>query len=489
MRSEIDIWSSAATQSRALRQRHISVSELLDLYREGIQRFNPQLNAIVVDCLDAAAERALQVDSLPKDQVPLPLAGLPMTIKESIEVKGLPTCGGVLADRDRRSTVDAPHARALLEAGMTLMGKTNIPSACADWQANSPVYGRTNNPWNLERSPGGSSGGSAAALAAGLTPLEIGTDIGGSVRVPANFCGVYGLRPSETAVPRYGDYPGGSGPNPSVVMSVFGPLARYPADLEVALDIISGPDFGEDAGWKLEIRPARHEALADFRVGILSDIDWVPLSNDVRSAVQTVRQTLESIGAKVTIVDAEELFGGTWAHHLTYTSLLMAIMGPDVTDEDRALVSERLRDRPELLAAVNASFDSPPATVFEWHGKREQQRALYRQLFKRLDVLISPITLRTAFEHITEGRPLVDLYTRTIGIDGQVYPYDLQLVYPAVSTLSGQPSVAFPTGIGSDGLPIGLQAIGPYLEDRTPIRFAELLAEEIGRFAPPPGYD
>jgi amidase len=250
----VDIWSSATEQSRLLRQRAISASELLAIYRERIERFNPRLNAIVVQCFERAEERAREIDSMSPQKIPEPLGGLPMTVKESLEVAGLQTTGGLISVKGRVSEVNSPHVEALLKSGMVLMGKTNIPSECADWQSNSPVYGRTNNPWNLERSPGGSSGGSAAAVASGMTPLEIGTDISGSVRVPANYCGLYGLRPSETAVPRWGDYPGSSMPNPAVPMSVFGPLARFAEDLELALDIISMPDPGEDAGWRCSVR-------------------------------------------------------------------------------------------------------------------------------------------------------------------------------------------------------------------------------------------
>ncbi len=484
----VDAWSSALDLSKALEHRQISATELLQMYRDRIEHFNPVLNAIVVECFDRAEARAREIDSVAPDKRPAPLYGLPMTVKESLEVTGLQTTGGVVSARGRISEFDSPHVQALTSAGMSLMGKTNIPSECADWQSNSPVYGRTNNPWNLDRSPGGSSGGSAAALAAGLTPLEIGTDIGGSVRVPANYCGLYGLRPSETAVPRWGDSPGSSLPNPSVAMSVCGPLARHAEDLELALDIIGMPDPGEDAGWHLNIRPARRETLRDFRVGFLGELDWVPLSNDVQRAIEHVRFTLERAGATIVEVDPEALFAGSWRHHLDYTTMLMAIMGPDLSADDREFINERLTDRPELWSAVNEAFESPPYAVFGWFARREQQRERYRSLFQDIDLLVAPISLRTAFPHKPEQRVLVDLYDRTIEIDGVEHPYDLNVVYPGTATFAGQPAVAFPTGLGEDGMPVGLQAIGPYLEDRTPIRFAELMAQEIGGFTPPPGY-
>jgi amidase len=487
---DFSVWSSATEQASALRDREISVSELLAIYRDRIERFNPKLNAIVVDCLDAAAERAREIDSFPPNQRPAPLYGLPMTIKESVEVRGLQTTGGVAEVGARISTYDAPHVVALRGAGMTLMGKTNVPHSCADWQSDSPVYGRTSNPWNLTRSPGGSSGGSAAALAAALTPLELGTDIGGSVRVPACFCGTYGLRPSETAMPRSGDFPGSRLPNPSLVMTVMGPLARTPEDLNLALDILAGPVVGEDIAWRVELPEPRHERLADFRVGILEGLEWAPVSIDVRRSTEDVRRSLERAGATVETSDSEGLFASTREHHELYLRFLTAIMGwdfsPDERDRMMRLVGER---RAELLPATRDAFQASPSEFMAWHVRREEQRERFRAFFNRFDILIAPITLGTAFEHQPFGEALFDLYTRDLEVDGEIVPYDLQLVYPALPTLSGHPAVAFPTGLSDDGLPIGLQAIGPYLEDRTPIRFAELLAQEVGGALRPPGYD
>src|SRR4029077_536804 len=167
--------------------------------------------------------------------------------------------------KDFRSEHDAPVTTRVKGAGAVVMAKTNVPQMLSDWQSNNPVYGRTNNPWDLSRTPGGSTGGGAAALAAGLTPLEFGSDIGGSIRVPAAFCGVYGHRPSETAMPRSGQFPFPPMPNDAVVMGVQGPLARSADDLERALDVPAGPEDGEDVGWRLSIPPPRRDRLADVR--------------------------------------------------------------------------------------------------------------------------------------------------------------------------------------------------------------------------------
>ncbi|TVR76460.1 MAG: amidase [Sphaerobacteraceae bacterium] len=483
-----DIWGSARSQVRALKNREISATELLEIYRMRIEQFNPGLNAIVVKCLDRAAERAREIDALPSGDVPGPLCGLPMTLKESFEVTGLQTTGGLIDLKGRISEFDAPHVEALNAAGMVLMGKTNIPTGCADLQSDSPVYGRAVNPWNPERTPGGSSGGSAAAVASAMSPLELGTDIGGSIRVPANFCGIYGLRTSETAFPRWGDYPGSTHPNPTVVMTVAGPIARTPGDLELALDIINRPDPGENVGWSLKIPPARHQSLSGMRVGILQEMDWVQVSSEILAGKEKVRKAAEVAGSVVVDVDPEEVLDGSLRHHLDYKRLLHAIVSSDLSKEQQELMLDLTADRPEFQAALRDALKANPAAVFGWFARREQQRARYRDLFTRVDVLIAPITLRTAFPHIPEKQSVVDIYKRTVEVDAETYPYDLQVVYPGVATFAGQPSVSFPTGLAADGLPIGLQAIGPYLEDRTPIRFAELIAEEIGGFTPPLGF-
>src|SRR5881296_2910024 len=230
-----------------------------------------------------------------------PLRGLPMTLKESINVRGLRTTAGMTMWKDFRSEHDAPVTQRVKGAGAVVMAKTNVPQMLADWQSNNPVYGRSNNPWDLARTPGGSTGGGAAALAAGLTPLEFGSDIGGSIRVPAAFCGVYGHRPSETAMPRSGQFPMPPLPNAAVVMGVQGPMARSAADLELALDVAAGAEVGEDVAWRLTLPPARRERLGDFRVAVLPSLDWMPVDGEVAAAVDAVASRLSGLGAKVQV--------------------------------------------------------------------------------------------------------------------------------------------------------------------------------------------
>ncbi len=232
----IDPFTSATAMLEALNKRQLSAVELLDLHLHRIERYNPALNAIVTFDFEHARQSAIAADKARAQGVHCALLGLPVTIKDTIDVAGLPGTAGVERYRDRRPEHDAPLVARVREAGAVIIGKTNVPPYAGDWQSANPVFGRTNNPWDLSRSPGGSTGGGAAAVAAGLTPLEFGSDIGGSIRIPAAFCGVFGHKPSETAVPRNGHFPGSPLPNSATVLSVLGPLARDTRDLELALE-------------------------------------------------------------------------------------------------------------------------------------------------------------------------------------------------------------------------------------------------------------
>jgi amidase len=279
---------------------HIASPSVNKLPVARIARYNPQLNAIVIPNYEQARLLAAEADAARRRGEPFrPLHGLPLTIKDSIEVAGLRTTAGIAA---RAGVVSVEHARLsqrLFDAGGILLGKTNVPPYAGDWQADNPLFGRTNNPWDLSRTSGGSTGGGAVAVAAGLTPLAFGSDIAGSIRVPAAFCGIYGHRPSETAVPHAGHVPGSSLPNPALVMAVQGPLARDAADLELALEVIAGPIVGEDVAWRLAFPPARHTSLADFRVAILPRVAWLSLDAEIRAALDDLAMRLGRLGAKV----------------------------------------------------------------------------------------------------------------------------------------------------------------------------------------------
>jgi amidase len=297
--SDIGPFSTATELLAALRARQVSAAELAEMYIDRIERLDGPLNAIPIRTFDRARTAAKEADERRAHGDDAPLLGIPMTLKESEQVGGLPQSAGIPDLKEYVPNEDGTGARKTFAAGAGLLGKTNIPVSLGDWQADSPNYGRTNNPWDLARTPGGSTGGGGAALAAGLTPLEVGSDIGGSIRVPAAYCGAWGHRPSETALPKSGVFPMGDNPNPASLMGVRGPLARSAFDLELLFDVLAGPDKGEDIAWQLHIPAARAEKLSDFRVAVMPALSFTPVAKDVATKVEELAAFLSTQGAKV----------------------------------------------------------------------------------------------------------------------------------------------------------------------------------------------
>jgi amidase len=488
--TDIDPFASATELLAALRSGRTTAAELTELHIRRIEHHDGRLNAVVVRDVEGARQQARAADQAAARGETGALLGLPITVKESINVRGLRTTCGVPEWRDFVSPVDAPAAARLRAAGAVLLGKTNVPPMLADWQSANPVYGRTGNPWDLERTPGGSSGGSAAALAAGLAALEVGSDIGGSIRVPAVFCGVYGHRPSETLLPRSGQFPMPPLPNAAVVMGVQGPLARSAEDLELALSVLAGPDVGEDVAWHVVLPPARRERFADFRVAVLPPIPWLLVDDEILAAQQQVATRLGRLGATVKEIQPEAL-GDHREHYALYRALLSAVTSARLgeAERQRRIAAWRTADD-EFSRAHLRGLEGSPGDYLLWNGQRERYREAWRAFFRDWDVLLAPAINVLPYRHIERAWPADDSdLTLTLSVNGRSVPYLHGLVYPAVSTLAGQPATAFPAGLSRAGLPIGLQLIGPYLEDRTPLRLAALLAGEIGGFRRPPGYE
>jgi amidase len=363
-----------------------------------------------------------------------------------------------------------------------------VPVGLGDFQSYNDVYGRTNNPWDLGRSPGGSSGGSAAALAAGFGPLSFGSDIGGSLRVPAHFCGVYAHKPTFGLVPFRGYGPPTSAPLPHAGdLAVLGPMTRTAADLALALDVIAGPDATRAGiGYRLALPPARHDKLGDFRVLVIDTHPLIPTSSAVRDAIDRLSARIAKTGAKVE--QASALVPDLAASARLYMKLLGAAKAaglprdayaaaqraaPALAPGDDSLAAERLRgtalSHRDWLAADLA---------------RAQFQQQWGLLFRDWDVLLFPPAAVPAFPH--DHSPIE---ARQLEIDGKAYPYsDACFLWADPAATCGLPATAAPIDLSPAGLPIGVQIIGPYLEDRTTIAFAELLEREFGGFMPPPGY-
>jgi amidase len=464
----------------ALRGGQVSAAELLELHVRRIEALDGPLNAVVTRDFERARRAAAAADArrgrgAPRDGGAA-LLGLPLTVKDSIDVAGVRCTGGALRHAERVAPADAPAVARLRAAGAVVMGKTNLSPWTCGWHAENAVFGRTSNPWDLERTPGGSSGGAAAAVAAGLTPLELGSDAGGSIRVPAAFCGVYGHAPSYSAVPRSGHLPGGPLPNPAAAVFVQGPLARSAEDLELALDVLAGPDAGEAVAWRLALPPPRHARLGAFRVAVLRPLPQAPLDAAVGAALADTAAALARAGARVGEVALEAILGVPHAFYQLFWTLVWPVWlqaaAPDpVADAaDRRRLVEAKRAESAGSGFEYARGLTGDGTAFlDAHAARERYRAAFRRFFADWDVLLAPVAPVLAPLHAA---------ARTADLHA----------YPVLATVTGQPATAFPAGVAPGGLPVGLQAIGPYLEDRTPLRFAALLADLRGGFRPPPGF-
>ena len=291
-------FQTAKQLAAAVRKKKIGCLELLDLYLKRVEAYNPELNAIIATDIEGARKRAKAADKAVKAGRKLgPLHGVPMTIKESYDVAGFPTTWGHPAFKDKIVETNSLVAQRMINAGVTLFGKTNVPLNLADWQSYNEVYGSTNNPWDLSRTPGGSSGGSGAALAAGLTAIEAGSDIGGSIRNPASYNGVFGHKPTWGVVSGRGHALNGRLSQADI--TVCGPLARGAEDLEIAMDVMAGPDDIDGRGWTLSLPRSKKKKLRDFKVGVVLSDPNAEVDHSVQSEIQKLADFLARKKVKV----------------------------------------------------------------------------------------------------------------------------------------------------------------------------------------------
>jgi amidase len=478
-------WLGVAELRAALRAGRVTARQLTDEAIARIEAGDGAINAVVVRDFERARAAADEADRLLASGDRRPLLGIPMTVKESYDIAGLPTTWGFGFARDMRASRDAVLIERVKAAGAIVLGKTNVPVSLGDWQSYNEIYGVTRNPWNPERTPGGSSGGAAAALAAGFVPLEMGSDIGGSLRVPAHYCGVYAHKPSQGLLPQRGHTPPGA-PRLArdIDRAVCGPMARSAADLSELFELLAGPDEPVATGYRLALPPPRHERLADFRVLALTDYPGVPTSAEVRAAVDGLATQLAQAGAKVCRQHAA--LPGLALHAKIYMQMLYAYLAadfpPPVIDKLRAQAASLTPDDTSLAAE---RLRGQVMSHRDWVQADRQRGGLiarWRELFREIDIVLCPIIATTAMAH--DHSPFAQ---RTVAVDGQVIPYNDQLVWPGLATLPGLPATAVPVSrSASSGLPIGAQLIGPFLEDRTPLRLAACLEEAFGGFARPP---
>ncbi|KDN88107.1 amidase [Kitasatospora cheerisanensis KCTC 2395] len=405
-----------------------------------------------------------------------------MTVKESYDIAGLPTTWGMPQYRDFMPAEDALQVSRLKAAGAVVLGKTNVPVGLQDIQSFNPLHGTTNNPWDHSRTSGGSSGGSAAALASGFGALSIGSDLAGSLRTPAHFCGIYSHKPSLGLVASRGMVPPPGPALPAELdLAVAGPMARTARDLALLLDVMAGPDpLTHGVAYRLELPPARHERLADFRVLVVEDHPYIPTGAAVRAGVQRTADALAAGGARVDrhspllpdLAESAELY------RLFLFSGSVARFPVDELAQLRSRAAELSPDDRSLQAAVLRGMLLSHGDWMTANQRRELVRHQWRQLFAEYDAVVCPITPTPAFPHDHQPDP----FKRVLDVDGTGYPYFDQLVWAGLPTMPGLPATAVPTGRSTEGLPVGVQLIGPMFEDRTPLKLAELLERETGGF-------
>lgn len=468
---------------RLIRRKELSSVTVTEYFLKRIEQHNPKVNAVVTLDADRARQAAAAADeAIARGAALGPLHGLPMTVKDAFEVTGLRTTSGATVWQDHISKSDALIIERMKGAGAIILGKTNTPAFCGDVQSFNPIFGTTNNPWDVTRTPGGSSGGSAAALAAGMTPLEVGSDIAGSIRTPANFCGVFGHKPTFDLVPARGHMPGPPGALLSPDLGVMGPLARSVDDLVLLLDVIAGPTPERAKAYSLRLPAARASSLKGYRVACWLEDERCALEPSVLASLQEAIASLERAGVRVE--RAKPSFELRDAYKV-YRALLDPIMGSGLSAKVVGLLeAHMLKAGPDDAVANfgrNALIRQRDLQI--WLEMREHLRAKWAQFFEDYDVLLCPVTPIPAFKHDhSQPQP-----ARKLQIGGQTRAYDEIFVWNSLATCSHLPATVAPIGL-ADGLPVGIQIVGPYLEDRTTLDFASRASELWGGFTPPPGF-
>ncbi|BCG91295.1 amidase [Mesorhizobium sp. 131-2-1] len=453
-------FSSTIDLAAAIATRKISALETLDAHLAQIDRLNGAVNAVVTLDREGARERARQADvALARGEALGPLHGVPFTLKDTHETAGMKTTVGFPPFADYVAKADSPVVVRLKAAGGVLIGKTNVATMLGDWQSDNPLFGRTGNPWNGSRTAGGSSGGAAAAVAAGMTPFEVGTDLQDSIRLPAAFCGVYGLKPTEHRVSLAGAFPDPGGAARSVrLMSCLGPLARSAEDLALIYRIIAGPD-----GMDTDLAPVPVEAmpkldLKSLRIAVAPVFPGFPVAAGIRAAAGSLARQLQAAGT--TVEEAK----------------LPRLDLHDDLAEGGALIGM-------MLEAAQPEPPDQPTPVSRWFAalaRRDRSILAWDRFFESCDALLCPAAMTTAFPHCAPGT--------AIEVNGKHESYWTLPAYGAVFNYSGHPAVAIPSGYDSEGLPIGLQLIGRRWSESRLLGIAAAMAPLSGGFRRPPGY-
>lgn len=468
----------------AIRRRDVSSRELLEHYLARVEALNPPLNAVVTLDPDAARTAADAADaSLARGDDVGPLHGVPMTVKDTYLTAGMRTTCGLPA-WDHVPDRDADAVGRLRRAGAVVFGKTNTPTMAGDWQTYNAIFGTSNNPWDTTRSTGGSSGGAAAAVATGMTGLELGSDIGGSIRFPSSWCGVCGHKPTWGIVSQAGHLPPAPGSLSATDLSVVGPLARDVADLEIALGVLAGAAGHAAVGWRLELPAARATKLRDLRLAFWLDDSAYPVDTEVAAVLDAAATALRGAGAQVIDARPEVVLPDVVRLYQQFLyPILLSTMGKRSFDS-MAKLADSLADDDDRPLARTARFATQRYRDWVFAGeKREKLRALMAEYFVGVDALLMPVAMVPAIPH-DHSDPFPE---RVIEVNGAERPYTDLMGWVSLATLTHLPATVVPVGRTASGLPVGIQIVGPYLEDRTTLAVGRLVEELLGGFVPPPG--
>ena len=453
------VFCSTIQLASGIRAKRVSAAEVLEAHLAQIEKHNAALNAVVTIDAERARKRAREADqALARGDVWGPLHGVPFTLKDAHSTAGMRTTVGFPPLAEHVPAEDSTVTYRLKEAGGVLVGKTNVAEMLGDFQTNNPIFGRTNNPWNLERTPGGSSGGAAAALASGMTPFEIGTDLSASIRLPSAYCGVFGLKPTEKRVSLTGVVPDPRGTPRSIrLMACVGPMARTVDDLDLIHRIIAGPDGRDTELQPVPVEPAPDLTLKKVRVGFAPTFPGLPVAQDVRGAVERLAAELRPLCAAVEEAPLPAL---DFRKELSSAGELIGMM----------------------LGAFQPGSKQPTtlAAYLEALHRRDQSIRAWEEFFDAWDVLLCPASMVTAFPHCKPGSPL--------RVDGKDEDYWMVSGHGALFNYSGHPAVVLPYTQDRDGLPIGLQLVGKRWDESRLLGVAKAFTAVTGEFVRPRGY-
>ena len=476
------LYRSAFQLAAEIKAQTIKSRDLLEFYLDRVEKYNPALNSVVQLDLNRARKRADEADiAANKGEDWGPLHGLPLTIKDAYATEGIVSTNGIPDYKDFVPDFNADGVKRYVNAGAIVFGKTNVPYMSSDLQSYNDIYGTTNNPWDLSRTCGGSSGGAAASLAAGLTPLEFGSDIGGSIRTPANFNGVFGHKPTHGIVSQRGHLP----MHESLAegdLWVAGPLGTSATDVAQAFDLLLGPPSDRAVGWRVDLPAARTTDIRELRVATYFTDQNCEVDSEIQDILASSAKSLEAEGANISWDVKPEIDFAE--NHLIYMQLLNSFLSIGMPEEQK----EQMHKAVSSVDAPDELVNSPFMSHEQWtmlNERRLQLNSIWTDFFVDYDVLLAPVTPVPAFEHDHSD----DMGQRVLTFNGQSRPYLDLLFWSGFSLSTFLPASVAPAGRTKGNLPVGVQIVGPYLEDRTPLAVAAMLERCHQSFEPPPGFE